>query len=524
MTVEDPGENRRGFRATLASFCRDTTMHGLGYLVTLWRRPLLRVVWAGVVLTSFIGMSLHLYEISSAYLKHRTTVYSYEDNRGYNFPDVTICNANEFSESNMAEVLDGFPGLRCAMQTGNESENEACGSNRDLRAHDLFWILEKEDAVKAGHGLRDLVLSCHFERGVCQPDTDFEMFRNPKFFNCYTFKKGREGLTTAQGFTVGLALILYLEPHNTPRPYTENQYIGSEEGARVILTPPTALPVPVSLGYDVLVGHSTALGFSVVEKRRLSEPYNSCRPLERMEPLLRGLRYSYLECRNTCIRKYVMERCGCQSAHYPSRVPFPSGYENVTSCAYYATRNKTLHETMTRCQSAVYGETKSAQFDYGAACRCFPACEDIGYPVTISQSTWPAENTVASFLEKHVAQHPDRKNLKAYRDFRSLELRNASRAEMTAWVRRSFLRLNVFATSSTVLIREEIPLYTAVDLLCQIGGCLGLWLGISVVTWAELLHLFFSLVASVFSPEMKRWSTQVKHVEPMGAENSGKTF
>ena len=109
-------------------------------------------------------------------------------------------------------------------------------------------------------------------------------------------------------------------------------------------------------------------------------------------------------------------------------------------------------------------------------------------------SEWPASNAVASLTRKLLDENPNRNNMLAYRDFKNLQKQNASQKGIIAWAKKSFLKLNVFSNSRTVSVKEEIPLYTQTELLSQLGGCLGLWLGISVVTCAELLHLVFTLV------------------------------
>ena len=58
----------------------------------------------------------------------------------------------------------------------------------------------------------------------------------------------------------------------------------------------------------------------------------------------------------------------------------------------------------------------------------------------------------------------------------------------------------MFAKTKTVLVKEQIPKHTLIDLLCQIGGCLGLWLGISVVSFAEFIHLILHLATVTFEP------------------------
>ena len=51
---------------------------------------------------------------------------------------------------------------------------------------------------------------------------------------------------------------------------------------------------------------------------------------------------------------------------------------------------------------------------------------------------------------------------------------------------RDFARLNVYIADSNVLQTEEQKDYTTTQLLADIGGQLGLWVGVSVITLAEV--------------------------------------
>ncbi len=56
-------------------------------------------------------------------------------------------------------------------------------------------------------------------------------------------------------------------------------------------------------------------------------------------------------------------------------------------------------------------------------------------------------------------------------------------------------RLNVYFREMLVLEHRQDPAYTGFDMLSNIGGALGLWAGLSLITVAEL----FSLLGSVLS-------------------------
>jgi len=59
---------------------------------------------------------------------------------------------------------------------------------------------------------------------------------------------------------------------------------------------------------------------------------------------------------------------------------------------------------------------------------------------------------------------------------------------------RDFARLNVYVADGNVLQTEEQEDYVSTQLLADIGGQLGLWVGVSVITLAELVELLLDFV------------------------------
>ena len=60
---------------------------------------------------------------------------------------------------------------------------------------------------------------------------------------------------------------------------------------------------------------------------------------------------------------------------------------------------------------------------------------------------------------------------------------------------KNFARLNVYIADGNVVKTEESPDYTGSDVISDIGGQLGLWVGISVITLAEVLALIGDLLS-----------------------------
>ncbi|XP_052832380.1 FMRFamide-activated amiloride-sensitive sodium channel isoform X1 [Octopus bimaculoides] len=70
-------------------------------------------------------------------------------------------------------------------------------------------------------------------------------------------------------------------------------------------------------------------------------------------------------------------------------------------------------------------------------------------------------------------------------------------------IRQNLLRLNVYLEDLSIIEFRQMPAYELADLFADIGGTLGLWMGISVLTIMELIELFTRLLMLIFSSEKK---------------------
>ncbi len=66
------------------------------------------------------------------------------------------------------------------------------------------------------------------------------------------------------------------------------------------------------------------------------------------------------------------------------------------------------------------------------------------------------------------------------------------------WVKNSFYRLNVYFRQSSVEQHTQVPSFSMPDLFSGVGGILGLWLGISVMTIIEMFSFLMYFTANVF--------------------------
>ena len=153
-------------------------------------------------------------------------------------------------------------------------------------------------------------------------------------------------------------------------------------------------------------------------------------------------------------------------------------------------RNRSKEEEI--CRKNVWIEFNDNQ-DIRDACGCIPRCLDYIYTYTVTESRWPASKYHETFIEHELLFRSDRDRLKAFVQLMAFigTDQNASDYHRNTedFVSENFARLNVYLRDEESLIREQKPAYPISKLLSDIGGTLGLWVGLSLLTIIELMQL-----------------------------------
>ena len=129
-------------------------------------------------------------------------------------------------------------------------------------------------------------------------------------------------------------------------------------------------------------------------------------------------------------------------------------------------------------------------------CNCFPPCDEVAYDVSYSLSKWPAsgyEGDAAYYdvfgIERFAQRFNNADSQGKYDLFQKyFTVENRGKGM------RDFARLNVYIADSNVVKTQESADYTRNQVVSDIGGQLGLWVGISIITFAEVLELFLDLL------------------------------
>ena len=122
----------------------------------------------------------------------------------------------------------------------------------------------------------------------------------------------------------------------------------------------------------------------------------------------------------------------------------------------------------------------------------------VTYDVSYSLSKWPASGYEGDaaymdvfYIQNFTQRFKDEEKFQEVSRYFNDSLRDQTM--------RDFARLNVYVADSNVIKTTESPDYNTNQLVSDIGGQLGLWVGISVITLTEVLELVCDIARYLFS-------------------------
>ncbi|XP_066300458.1 uncharacterized protein [Branchiostoma lanceolatum] len=336
------------------------------------------------------------------------------------------------------------------------NDNDWLGFIQNSQTDDFSDITDisttsKHEVENLGHQKKDFILQCTYDKKKCSLD-DFKVSQNSKYGNCFTFNHDQDNVleTTKVGAGYGLKLTLNIEI---------NEYIGifgQDPGVKVTVHTPGSTPLPEVDALSAEPGKSTFIGLKRRVVNRQPHPYGNCSLSTKSNSLYGGI-YTYETCKRSCLQKALIEECGCSDELLAI---------NSTICS-------TLNETQECCRQRVRKEHENNKL----ACPCFQPCHEESHDVWVSSSSWPSEAYSAYVLEK-IHTRSRSKNLPTNLDS----------------IRKNLVRLNLYYQNLNYQEIMDVPSFTEEALFSSLGGLLGLYIGLSVITVFEFCNLIVDMV------------------------------
>ena len=220
--------------------------------------------------------------------------------------------------------------------------------------------------------------------------------------------------------------------------------------------------------------------------KRLGKPYGLC--------TANGTKYSPRDCKMQCWIDYSLKDCNCiDTLDWKSEIS-----KDLVPCAYISASQSELLQYL-KCKNQVPKMVEEK-------CICAQPCSEVHYTFEISNTKWPLTSHYASFYNKLIKQkHFSMK-------FSSMSDTNKTVSlKMKQLVKNNFVKIVLKPTFEVIHGKIEVPKYSLFSFIGNLGGCLNLWTGITVVVLVEILQVLIYVFQMCFTSEMKtsKWCSFV---------------
>ncbi|XP_072039615.1 acid-sensing ion channel 1-like [Amphiura filiformis] len=424
-------ETTKTVKERFFEFGADSTIHGVRFVTNTEIGIFRRLLWGLILCGFFTWLSFNVTNSFAQYISRPvSSVVGVTYVTNIDFPTITLCNYNQIRRSK----IDDTKLTLLNTIFGNSATNINWAKYEPFLKQANFSLID--ELTKTAHDIRDMLLWCRW-RGVELCDyTDFKTTITD-WGVCHTFNNPHDKndvLTVNQaGSGYGLHLRLNAEQHE----YTSTENPGA--GFKVYLHPRGVRPLVKELGFSVSPGFETAVSVSVTQVNNLPHPYSKCRPST--ESLNFSETYTVPGCIQECKEMFVIDICKCKEFRYQG---------NATPCDL-----KTANECIGDAEDKFIKENKNAE------CDCPKSCDGVVYNARLSHAYFPNDLLVKTI---------------------SVGM-NLSEGQ----IRKNILDVRVFFEELSYSNVTQIPAYTSTSLQSDIGGSMGLFVGMSILSVVEFI-------------------------------------
>ncbi|CAH1797117.1 unnamed protein product [Owenia fusiformis] len=541
----------------ISDFAKTTTGHGWGNIHER-KSKCTKVAWLIFCIASTIASMGHVTSIIYRYSLFETKDRVLVERQDLLFPSVTVCPLTQLSKQGISKfVQDMMNGEDAALPisvlqrlffemvqidrnstlfTEVSSEKQQFYEKFYKKLYNYQGFYENVPTItEYGHKKRDFISSCMYQGKPCS-DEDIHSVKHYYYFNCFTFNNVNTTLSNpyinSTGPTGGLSLQLFLDKDEDLFAIFNAEYPTSgSQGVRVVIHEKGTLPDPENEGFEVESGHSVNVALSARRRDLMKPPWGECTD----HPLLDegGFAYDSQVCQMRCLQKMVYKSCGCKLGSLPM---YPD-IEDVQFCNKiqyneWLEKNPNITALLNDLEKLQCGMN---EYNWDVVldqddCQCKDNCSFHTYDMTLSQSQWPKQGVEFDFYCGKIALLPNYNNssvYKAYHDQMKEFCQKLYVVYSTSWnevkqeigdsFRQNFIRLNVyFKDLKTNIIKQEAD-FTLGSMVSEIGGSLGIFIGVSIITMAEVFILCLDIIR-VLGEKSKVKSSQ----DPKGVNHGSK--
>lgn len=470
------------FKDTFIEWCQSSTAHAIPNIARN-KNKYIKIFWLICFLTSSSYCCYSLVESLLDFLEYKTSISTetFQEMPSI-FPAVSICSLNSFDSKKAADLI------KTTLNNLNGSTFSKVNPNRPIDfvlANKIFSQASLTNNMNLtsqrrqfGYELHESILGCWFGYEMCSKN-DFAWFYDNVYGNCYTFNKGildNHSTTdllkvSTSGVDFGLQLELFM---GKPKDQLLTEY---NIGAIVLVHNQTKTPVLSSRRIMVTTGFETDVAITRHFISKLDFPYSNCvKDVSKasgispvlVDHILDKLNASYDQeyCFLLCLQKMIIDECNCTNGKLPPYGDQPMCLtSSKISCMFKTVQDFSNRSLRDEC--LVY---------------CPLECDSVEYDVSTSIARYP-NYYYKTLLAQHLAI-------------------NGSGIEFED-INNAVLKVNVFYRTLKYQVTTEIPSITNEQFFSNVGGILGLYLGISVLSIIEVFELIAQLFEIFFKTKNK---------------------
>ncbi|CAF0868590.1 unnamed protein product [Brachionus calyciflorus] len=422
----------------------------------------IKIMWTFFTLISAGLCSALIYESFANYFNYEVTTKTRVKHEFKSiFPTVTICNLNYFTSDYSVNFIKSMEKFKPVYNPLESLFENAAKSTKDK-------FNQGNNSKIFGDSKEKLIVSCIYQKAKCNMSY-FTFYNHPHYGNCYTLNSGYDEYgneiplwtTLAPKRILGLKLIL-----NTSVP-DEIRFVSPNYGAMIIIHNVTDDPFQIE---GITVGPRTETNIALNRNiySSMPKPYSECDantndPLAYDSELYKLVHnntkgYSQVLCMGICAQRLYVKQCGCYIANFPS-------FFNVRACLPLED-GICINQILRTISSTNYVSDECYK-------QCPLECDGMNFEKTISTNQYSSEHWI--------------KHLEIYNQSDAKYFNKSINSEdLTA--------VNIYYQTLSYTNIEEAPTTGLVDLLSNIGGIAGLFLGVSFLSFIEIFELLMQIV------------------------------
>ena len=485
-----PESKQNKIKKELHDLVISSTSHGLPNIFNS-KTKFFKIMWTLFFSFSFGFCSFTIIETFRLYLSWEyVTNIDVIQEIPTEFPAITICNLNPFATDYAQSILNDLIKQNQDVFDVNTYE-KMYTSSMELRILFLFFTMNQNfsDKNRKNFSLssEDFIIGCNYGLGNCTAD-EFYFTYNMFYGTCYTFNNGRNSsrdiLNSNQaGIMNGLRLELFLGNQSAVTKLIQNS------GVHVFVHNKSVLPSPVD-GIDVSSGELTNIAIEKSFVKKLEYPYNDCQSnlnnpdvfdSEIFKVFLKSNKtYTQKRCFEACIQIELIEKCSCYN-------PFLFKLNSSNICD---------NSSEITCVSNVYELFYKQDVNKKCSPYCPLECDSITYSLSVSHSSYPNPE-YAKYLKSQPIIQSKFQNSKTSSINSTLD-KNYSIEISDRELKQSIAAIRIYYNDLKYTFVTQIPKMNILDLLANVGGQLGLFIGISFLSFVEIFDAIFRVIFILF--------------------------